>query len=199
MNQLIEKFVALRSVALAGTLCLVCSLTVVACSDDSGTKPPTGCVPTTCQSAQKNCGSLPDGCGGVLTCGSCTGSQSCGAGGVANVCGSGAACIPTTCAAQQKDCGGLSDGCSDVIYCGTCPATQSCGAGGVPNICGDLPADAGTKKDVGGSATGECEGACLEQSGAVCCKACGECNSVAVKCLPVCGGKQWDCELQQCF
>ena len=41
------------------------------------------CVPTTCAAQGKNCGSIPDGCGGTLSCGSCSGSQTCGGGGVA--------------------------------------------------------------------------------------------------------------------
>ena len=52
--------------------------------------PPAPCVPTTCAAQAKNCGTIPDGCGGTLTCGVCTAPQTCGGGGVANVCGVGA-------------------------------------------------------------------------------------------------------------
>ncbi len=45
------------------------------------------CVPVTCASQGKNCGSIADGCGGTLSCGTCS-SGTCGGGGVANVCGS---------------------------------------------------------------------------------------------------------------
>src|SRR5678815_4499121 len=55
----------------------------------------------------RNCGTIPDGCGGTLTCGSCTAPATCGGGGVANVCGGGTATtfgptgpvgvVPTTC------------------------------------------------------------------------------------------------------
>ena len=48
------------------------------------------CTPTTCAAQGKNCGTIPDGCGGTLTCGVCTAPQTCGGGGVANVCGVGA-------------------------------------------------------------------------------------------------------------
>jgi hypothetical protein len=37
-----------------------------------------------------NCGSVSDGCGGALDCGTCGGSQTCGGGGTPNVCGGGA-------------------------------------------------------------------------------------------------------------
>jgi len=51
---------------------------------------PAPCTPTTCAAQGKNCGTIPDGCGGTLTCGVCTAPQTCGGGGVANVCGVGA-------------------------------------------------------------------------------------------------------------
>jgi hypothetical protein len=47
------------------------------------------CSPTTCQAQGTNCGTISDGCGGTLTCGTCTAPQTCCGGGVANVCGGG--------------------------------------------------------------------------------------------------------------
>ena len=35
------------------------------------------CVPTTCAAQQKNCGTIPDGCGGTLNCGGCGNGQPC--------------------------------------------------------------------------------------------------------------------------
>jgi len=49
--------------------------------------PPPACTPTTCAAQGKNCGTIPNGCGGTLTCGACTAPQTCGGAGVANVCG----------------------------------------------------------------------------------------------------------------
>jgi hypothetical protein len=46
-----------------------------------------GCVPTTCAAQAKNCGTISDGCGGTLACGTCTSPATCGGGGIANVCG----------------------------------------------------------------------------------------------------------------
>jgi len=43
------------------------------------------CTPHTCSSMGKNCGSVSDGCNGMLNCGSCA-TGSCGGGGTANVC-----------------------------------------------------------------------------------------------------------------
>src|SRR5262249_42203613 len=53
------------------------------------------CTPTTCAAQGKNCGSISDGCGGTLTCGTCTAPQTCGGGGVSNVCGA-PSCTPET-------------------------------------------------------------------------------------------------------
>jgi len=49
----------------------------------------TTCMPTSCAAQGTTCGSIADGCGGTLTCGTCTAPQTCGGGGVANVCGGG--------------------------------------------------------------------------------------------------------------
>ena len=96
-----------------------------------------GCTPTTCAAQDKNCGTIPDGCGGSLNCGSCTSPDICG-GTTPNVCGP-APCTPTTCAAQGKNCGSMSDGCTGTLNCGTCSTPNSCGGGGTPNVCGCTP------------------------------------------------------------
>jgi hypothetical protein len=44
--------------------------------------PGTACVPTTCSAQGKSCGSIPDGCGGTVACGSCGTDQTC----TSNVC-----------------------------------------------------------------------------------------------------------------
>jgi hypothetical protein len=94
------------------------------------------CVPTTCAAQGKNCGAIPDGCGGMLTCGSCTAPATCGGGGTANVCGTGA-CTPTTCAAQHAECGSIPDGCGHTLTCPvTCGSPATCGGGGSANVCG---------------------------------------------------------------
>ncbi|MEW5743509.1 MAG: lamin tail domain-containing protein, partial [Myxococcota bacterium] len=46
------------------------------------------CVPKTCGELGKDCGSVSNGCGATITCGSCTSPLTCGGGGVSNVCGS---------------------------------------------------------------------------------------------------------------
>jgi hypothetical protein len=49
--------------------------------------PPPTCTRRTCAEAGKTCGSISDGCNGTLNCGMCAGSETCGGGGIANVCG----------------------------------------------------------------------------------------------------------------
>jgi hypothetical protein len=96
------------------------------------------CVPTSCGAKGKNCGTISDGCESTLTCGSCTVSgESCGGGGVANVCATGS-CLPTTCLAQGKNCGLMSDGCGTMLPCGSCTSPATCGGGGVENVCGSM-------------------------------------------------------------
>ena len=53
------------------------------------------CVPRTCASVGANCGSITNGCGGVLDCGTCVAPETCGGGGTANKCGSPASLSAT--------------------------------------------------------------------------------------------------------
>jgi len=48
---------------------------------------PAVCEPTTCTVQGKDCGTIDDGCGAALECGSCTAPETCGGAGIANVCG----------------------------------------------------------------------------------------------------------------
>jgi hypothetical protein len=53
-------------------------------SDDPSCNP---CVPSTCAAEGKDCGTIPDGCGGSLDCGTCAAPQTCAGAGSSNVCG----------------------------------------------------------------------------------------------------------------
>jgi MYXO-CTERM domain-containing protein len=69
------------------------SCTAGTCTCSSGIKDAGAdvCSPLTKCPAPDDCGTISDGCGGTLTCGTaCTAPQTCGGGGVANVCGGGA-------------------------------------------------------------------------------------------------------------
>jgi hypothetical protein len=96
--------------------------------------PVSTCTPTTCAAHGFNCGSIADGCGSSLNCGTCLSPLSCGGGGTPNVCGS--ACTPRTCPELGFECGPQSDGCGGVVQCGDCFENGTCGGGGVPGVCG---------------------------------------------------------------
>jgi hypothetical protein len=109
----------------------------------------------TCASVNANCGTMDDGCGGVLMCGPMTCpalagvAQTCGGGGQ-NVCGP-ASCSPS--ASCNGKCGPVSDGCGGTIMpvCPVCSGTQYLGKitlhiepnpDGLPTIlCADAPPD----------------------------------------------------------
>jgi hypothetical protein len=89
------------------------------------------CQPTTCSAQGATCGSIPDGCGGTLQCGSCGSGMVCSA---SNTCVP--ACTPTTCAAQGATCGLLASGCGGTLQCGACSGTDLC----TNNVCAAAPA-----------------------------------------------------------
>jgi Calcineurin-like phosphoesterase len=108
--------------------------------------------PALCLAANANCGTIPDGNGGTVNCGTCTAPQTCGGGGTANQCG----CTVKTCPAGNTgdSCGAIPNGCGGSLNCGcatgdTCSASAngtcqpacvptSCGSGGVGAACGTL-------------------------------------------------------------
>ncbi len=87
-----------------------------------GTANVCGCTPTTCSELGRNCGTVSNGCGGTLTCGSygggCQTGYSCAANGTCVK-----DCVPN-CAGKQ--CG--DNGCGG--SCGICSSGYSCAANG---------------------------------------------------------------------
>ncbi|PKN29725.1 MAG: tryptophan synthase alpha chain, partial [Deltaproteobacteria bacterium HGW-Deltaproteobacteria-20] len=114
------------------------------------------CVPKTCDQLGAECGSVPDGCGGKVSCGTCAGGETCGGGGP-NLCGT-AACRPKSCPALGASCGYVSDGCSEAIDCGGCPVPETCGGGGKANQCGCSPRTCGQLGASCGKAPDGCGG-----------------------------------------
>jgi hypothetical protein len=106
------------------------------------------CTPTTCSALGAACGSISDGCGGTLACGTCATGQTCNA---SNQC----VCVPTTCAAQGATCGSISDGCGGTLACGTCPTGQTCSAS---NQCICTPTTCAAQGAVCGSISDGCGG-----------------------------------------
>jgi hypothetical protein len=139
--------------------------------DCGGTTPnvcgPTPCTPTTCAAEGKNCGTISDNCGHQITCGTgmsstCAAPETCGGGGVANVCG----CTPTTCATLGANCGSIADGCGGTLNCGTCTAPNACDGAGKANTCGCTPTTCATLGATCGAPSNDC-------GGTLSCGACG--------------------------
>ena len=129
------------------------------------------CTPRRCADLGATCGSTPDGCGGQLSCGTCTAPETCGAL-VANRCG----CEPKTCATLRAGCGtNLPDGCGGTIAsCGPVPdcgggqwscdrATYACRC--APSTCTSLNATCGTNVSNGCGGTIPLCGAGLDCGG----------------------------------
>src|SRR5258708_2214519 len=96
------------------------------------------CNSTTCGSGCGSSGTCYAGttnaaCGsGGGACQSCSGYQTCGGGGMANVC----RCTPTTsCASQGLLCGTATDNCGNSLSCGSCGYGLTCSNGRCVSIC----------------------------------------------------------------
>lgn len=147
--------------ALAGAL---------ACGNAKEDDSPPACTPSDCLALGASCGAVSDGCGGMITCGSCAGDETCGGGGKPNVCGKGA-CQPATCQTIGATCGSAGDGCGGTLTCGGCPAGEACGAGGKANTCGAAPACTKTTCQAQGATCGTLPDGCGGEL------ACGDCGS----------------------
>ena len=82
------------------------------------------CVPRTCATLGATCGSPSDGCGGTLSCGTCTAPEECGGAGTYR-CGS----------PLEAECGPIGVA-GQIFACGGCPPGMTCGGGGAPYRCG---------------------------------------------------------------
>ncbi|MBI5534497.1 MAG: hypothetical protein HY898_17360 [Deltaproteobacteria bacterium] len=166
-----------------------------------------GCVPKTCAQLTAECGSVPDGCGGKVDCGTCKTGQLCGGGG-ANKCGTNA-CVPKTCAQVGASCGFASDGCATAIDCGGCTPPAQCGGTGKLNecgcqpkscaqlgvTCGTVPDGCGAVKDCGSCPSGQtCGGGGPNLCGTGACTA-KTCSQLGASCGPISDGcsKAIDC------
>jgi hypothetical protein len=79
------------------------------------------CVTVDCAEPTVRCGTIADGCGGMMDCGECKGNLSC----------SGRHhCLPPRCEPQTcgDRCGQVADGCDEMLDCGSCDRPDS-GAG----------------------------------------------------------------------
>jgi hypothetical protein len=156
--QWVRATLAVVSIAGIAVVDTSCSRTGLPIDDGTATASKSadaGC--RTCADIGAECGTISDGCGRTLVCGTCYLPEVCGGDGVGRRCG----CRPTTCAALGAECGQAPDGCGGILSCGSCPAGETCGGAG-PNRCGP---DA-------------CSAATCAQSRAACGKISDGCNSV---------------------
>jgi len=82
------------------------------------------CEASTCASLAVSCGQVGDGCGGVLTCGTCTGTgEEC----VLGQCQPTSDCQPLSCDdyPEAGRCGPVSDGCSGILNCPFTPCADN--------------------------------------------------------------------------
>lgn len=150
------------------------------------------CTKTTCVAEGKNCGSIPDKCGGMLSCGSCIAPQSCGGGGTPNLCG----CTLGTCGGK---CGSPPDGCGGSLTCKGCASTETCNAAFqcVPA----LKANGASCSAPGQCQSGICaKGICCTQD---CTGTCTQCNANGVGCTKAgydnaCPGNGYCSDVGQC-
>ena len=109
-----------------------------AADPNTGVATPNVCPPCTkldCTTAGANCGSILDGCGGTIDCGTCTAPACCGCAptgqvGTPNVCGSGG----TGGSGLDKVCIAGTQGClCDSM--GTCAPGLTCNTAATPTVC----------------------------------------------------------------
>ena len=117
--------------------------------------PDAGCVPRTCADLGATCGSVSDGCGGMLDCGCAIGEVCCDGACVTGVC-----CV-------NRDCGPSGNTCTDhECFCGTGPrcmdATPTCC---LPGDCTNTLTDQINCGECGFPCEGNetcCNGACVD-------------------------------------
>ena len=146
-----------------------------------------GCTPTTCAAEGKTCGSIADGCGTTLDCGACTGTETCGGGGTANVCGCTRQCSGNIC--------GANDACGGICQTGTCDGGKTCQGGTC--ACPTTACTGGKQRDpltcqcVCPNGTTDCSGTCYA-NGALC-GGCAICPTFSPRCLDFGEGYGWLC------
>jgi MYXO-CTERM domain-containing protein len=110
------------------------------------------CTPTTCAAQGKSCGSIPDGCGGTLDCGTCGGSEIC----AANVCvlvdaGSDAADAAWSDAASDAPADAAEDAAADAGEDAAADASEDAAADAGEDAAGDAQPDAAADAGLDGS------------------------------------------------
>jgi hypothetical protein len=113
-------------------------------------------VPRTCEELGAECGTIGNGCSGLINCGTCAAPETCGGGGIPNQCG----CTPRTCVGT--DCTYVGDdGCGGTLDC-TCEDNQRC----IGTVCQAVANECGSGETC---ASGVCCGGVCCAPGQYCC------------------------------
>jgi hypothetical protein len=137
------------------------------CNAEPGYDGPTGngspfaptlgsCMRLTCNEVNISCGTMSDGCGGTVTCGSCPAGEECGPTHTSSqACFTPAACVPVTCT-QGYNCGVIPNECGVEINCGECPENDYCNGGFCTPLSSGSSSGGGGGKGGGGYGGGRC-------------------------------------------
>lgn len=176
------------------------------------------CLPHTCTTIAKECGTWDDNCAGTVTCGPCPGGSLCNlAAGTCEV-----ACAPATCSQLGRQCGTWPNGCGGSVVCGPCTAgscnsaTGQCEAMCMPQTCTQMQRACGTWDNGCGTSvtcgpcagnescnwtSGSCEAICNPQTCTGLGRQCGTWNTGcgwSITCGPCQGGKSCNTATGQC-
>jgi hypothetical protein len=167
-------------------------------------EPRTLCQPASCEGViaqfasvdvSIECGTLPDGCDGVVDCPPCSAGETCGANGRSFLCG----CEQSSCSTYGAECGTVPVGCgsAEQVDCGQCPGSLTC----ENNRC-VCPGGEDCNLDCGGCGPGEIcvEGECCMPSFPCAENECSPPGGLRDGCggfvdCPACGSDE-SCELQ---
>lgn len=138
------------------------------------------CTPLSKASAcgTSTCGSIADGCGGTISCGTCANDQDC------RVVGGGSSCVarPPSCKSCQDAnavCGSVSNGCNAILDCGTCAAGKFCDSANQCAACDASTVACGGPLPAGCAGTGT---RCTNANEACDGRNCAPCDSAKTAC-----------------
>ena len=154
------------------------------------------CKPQSCAEQAYTCGMNGDTCGGIIDCGTCSGTEYCGGGGYSKCGGTvgfgpdgGSLCTsktctdypPGTCGIQSDGCSGLTAKCGANDAGGLCPTGEFCGGGG-SGLCG-TGIDAGADGSTGSTCTAK---TCADLDPRTCGQQSDGCGGLTADCNSTC-------------
>lgn len=109
--------------------------------DDVDADSDAGCVPQTCEQLGAECGTIDNGCGTPIGCGSCADGEACGQDDQANTCVCGGESAAELCSQEGIGCGEItvtdSCGVERTVDCGSCADDETCNSANVCECTGE--------------------------------------------------------------